>query len=531
MADFLLLGSNYFKDSLTELGHSVFWAGDDPECDLRLPSPKIDLTLILSRMPGRPQAIILTDDLGSRVLPSGLDKTPILKIWYAVDSPLNFFWQKEYAPLFDLVLVDQKDCASDLGQLARGPVHWLPVGIQTRLYEQPVREKKYDLAFVGTLSNEVRPKRSLILAALSKRYSLSTAGGKNESWISPEQAGYLYAQSRMVFNENLFDGVTTRMLEGMASGSLLLTEEAPNGMGDLFDPGLDFCAYTPFNLFDLIDLYLKNEKKREQIATRGRDKVWALHDIRHRTIRLLDLASSVKPETGLRSGGAFFRQQGKTFFLAFIRWPHEKNRSWLVRAETMLKRAVNTVEADRDSFLYLGLIHRLKGEHEKGIPYLDKASSLGSLRARIALAFSALEQDHNNEALKHFLGVFKMEEPEDEASVECFRRPPVNLPLSAEQHFSLGRILEKRGHGFTPGFTRSRLSMPFFNAFEHYLSAIKIAPDHLPALQRTAELLAEFGAYTEAYSFMARAADTLPQSSELAEKAEQLARLGYCSIK
>jgi tetratricopeptide (TPR) repeat protein len=73
--------------------------------------------------------------------------------------------------------------------------------------------------------------------------------------------------------------------------------------------------------------------------------------------------------------------------------------------------------------------------------------------------------------------------------------------------------------------------MPFFNAFEHYLSALKIAPDHLPSLQRTAELLAEFGAYTEAYSFMAQAADIAPQSSELAEKAEHFARLGYCSIK
>ena len=531
MADFLLLGSNYFKNSLTELGHSVFWAGDDPECDLQIPSQKIDVTLILSRMPGRPQAIILTDDLGSRVLPSGLDNTQILKIWYAVDSPLNFFWQREYAPLFDLVLVDQKNCASDLGQLTEGSVHWLPVGIQTRLYEQPVREKKYDLAFVGTLSNKVRPKRSLILAALSKRYSLSTAGGKNEDWISPEQAAHLYAQSRMVFNENLFDGVTTRMLESMASGSLLLTEEASNGMEDLFDSGLDFAAYTPFNLFDLIDLYLKNEKKREQIAARGRDKVWALHDIRHRTIRLLDLASSVKPETGIKSGGTFFRQQGKTFFLSFIRWPYEKNRPWLVRAETMLNRAVNTVEADQDSFLYLGLIHRLKGEHEKGIPYLDKAASMGSLRARIALAFSALEMDQNNIAIKHFHDVFKMEEPEDEADVECFRRLPVNLPLSAEQHFSLGKILEKRGHGFTPGFTRSSLSMPFFNAFEHYLRAVKIAPDHLPALQRIADLLAKFGAYTEAYSFIARAADIAPQSSELAEKAEQFARLGYYSIE
>jgi tetratricopeptide (TPR) repeat protein len=531
MADFLLLGSSYFKESLTELGYTTFWAGDDPECDLRLPAEKIDLPLILTRMPGAPQAIILTDDLGSRVLPSGLEKTSIPKIWYAVDSPLNFFWQKEYAPLFDLVLVDQKDCAARLARATSGPVHWLPVGIQTRHYEQPARKKEYDLAFVGTLSKEVRPKRSLIIEALSRRYSLSTAGGKKQGWVSPQQAARLYARARMVLNENLFDGVTTRMLEGMASGSLLLTEAAANGLGDLFESGHDLAAYTPFNLFQLADFYLKNHEERERVAARGRDKIWALHDIRHRTIQLLDLAALARFETDLTSRGAFFRQQGKTFFLAFIRWPVKKNRLWLVRAENMLKRAREAAEADRDSLLYLGLIQRLKGEHEKGIPFLEEASTSGSLRAKIALGFSALEQGHSKKAADHFSNALQQIHFEDEPGLDSFQLFPPDLPLSAGQHYSLGRALEKRGHGFTPGFTRSSLPVPFYNAFEHYLLALKIEPNHLLSLKQAAKLLAGFGAYTEAYFFMARAAEIAPQSSEFSERAEQLAHLGYVSIR
>ncbi|MBW2624525.1 MAG: hypothetical protein JRD68_16575, partial [Deltaproteobacteria bacterium] len=231
------------------------------------------------------------------------------------------------------------------------------------------------------------------------------------------------------------------------------------------------------------------------------------------------------------SRGAFFRQQGKTLFLAFIRWPLEKNRLWLVRAETMLKRAREAGAADKDALLYLGLIQRLKGEHEKGFPFLEEAAASGSLRARIALGFSALENGHRKGATGHFTHVLQQIHLGDEPGMDSFQRFPSNPPLSAEQHYSLGRALEKRGHGFTPGFTRSSLTVPFYNAFEHYLLALKIDPNHLPSLKQAAELLAGFGAHTEAYSFMARAAEIAPQASELSERAEQLARLGYISIR
>ncbi|MDY6850669.1 MAG: glycosyltransferase, partial [Thermodesulfobacteriota bacterium] len=273
--DFLLLGSNYFQKSLIRQGHGVIWAGDHPDCDLCLPLSRLDLPHILAKLSFSPQAVILTDDLGRRVWPTGLEKTSALKVWYAVDGPINYFWQKHYAPLFDLVLADQKDCAERLGRLYSSKVHWLPVGVDTKIYAGPPEKKTHDLGFVGVVNGKVRPKRSRIINLLKHRYRLCASGGRRDEWVSPKEAALLYRRSRLVLNENLFDGVTTRIFEAMASGTMLLTEAGGNGLTDLFIPGEDLACYGPENLIELTDFYLADEEERERVAARGRDKVLA----------------------------------------------------------------------------------------------------------------------------------------------------------------------------------------------------------------------------------------------------------------
>ena len=528
--DFLLLGSNYFKHALQEMGHRAVWAGDDPACDLCLPAQKLDIPYIISRLSCSPEAIILTDDLGRRVFPSGLEKTSLLKVWYAVDGPLNFFWHKEYASLFDLVLVDQKDCAQKLFRLSAAKTCWLPVGIETELFQGPAEEKIYDLAFVGAVNKNVRPKRHRIIKLLSERHSVRTAGGRQKEWVPPQAAARLYRQARMVLNENLFDGVTTRMLEGMASGTMLFTEAAANGLEDLFQPGQDLAAFGSCDLLEQAEYYLKNEEERERIAARGREKVMTAHHIRHRAEILLNLTAHARPGTGLQEGGLFFSQQGKVLFLAATRWPDQGSRNWIMRAETMLKRTKRLNQADKDALFFLGLIQTLRNNDTEARINLEDAASQGSFRARLTLGYLALNKRDRRRAGQSFRQAVRQAEGQASFESDPFRNMSDNGDLSADQHHALGQLLEARGYDLTPGFSRLNLHMSMWNAFEHYYRAVTLDPYHLPALTRLGDLLMKYNANIEAYHFLARATEIDSVSIDLAQKANLAARRGYISV-
>lgn len=520
----LLLGSNYFKNPLEAMGYRTLWVGSDPDCDVTLPPNRLDIPYILSRQSFKPNVIVLTDDLGRRVFPSGLEKTDIFKVWYGVDTPLNFFWQKEYAALFDLVLVDQLDKAKALTRYTQAPVQWLPVGVDTRIYQGPDSEKAYDFAFVGSLNEKVRPKRTRIVDILKQRFQVKTAGGRQSGWVSPREAGALYRQSKLVLNENLFDGVTTRMLEGMASGTALFTEAAQNGLGHLFLPGEDLIAFDPDNIIELADFYLKNDRERKKVADAGKDKVLAAHDIRHRTETLVETISKTCPGRGVREDGEFYRQMGKVLFLAGIRWPHHNGQAKLLRAETLLLRADRMGRTDPDSLYYLGILKKLKGDPLAGLSFLEISSSAGNVRASLALGFQALENGQNFLAKAHFNRAIGNG---DFTEAETLQKFPSGKTLTAEHHFALGLLLEAAGHDLTPGFSRAGIDISLWNALEHYLMAANLDVAHVKVLTRLGSLLAKHGAYTQAYKFLARASALAPDASQLAEKAAQAARHGY----
>lgn len=525
--DYLLLGSGYFKKALEDLDCHVVWAGDHPDCDLRLPVSGLDLPQLLGRLPSAPKALILTDDLGRRVFPSGLDRVGLLKVWYAVDSPLNSFWQNEYAALFDLVVVDQKDAAAGLSRRTAAPTYWLPVAIDTRRYQGPPEARRYDLAFVGTVSQAVRPKRSQILAALGRRYRLATAGDRQGGWVGPEEAARLYRRSSLVLNENLFDGVTTRMLEAMASGSLLLTEDAENGLQDLFKPGEHLACYGPETLYEQIDFYLSQEAARERAAAQGRAEVLAGHDIRHRARRLQELMAEARPGVGLQAGAGFQAQQGKVLFLAAARWPGGPSSLWTSRAFTLLGQARRMGREDPDALLYLGMICQDRGERQEAVACFTEAAEINSLRARLALAYLSLRSGDQAAARAHFNAALALAPLPGDVFEASFHRFPNQSQLSADQHLCLGALLDAAGYGLTPGFARGGLDMGLWNAFEHFLQAVRLEAHHGLAQARLGRLLMRHGACIEAHPFLAQATVLNPASKQLQAEAREAALKGY----
>jgi tetratricopeptide (TPR) repeat protein len=519
----LLLGSNYFQKALRDLGVEAVWAGDDPDCDLRLPGPDFDLPGLLSRLDFKPEVLVLTDDLGRRVLPSGLDRIGILKAYYAVDGPINDYWQRHLATLFDLVLADQKTTTRRLAEVAPGRTHWLPVAVDTALYQGPAETRRYDISFVGTVNENVRPKRSRILKLLSRRYSTKIAGDREGGWVSSAEAATIYRQSGMVLNENLFSGVTTRMFEVMASGGMLLTEAGQDGLSDLFEIGRDLEVFSPEDLYQKIDHYLAHPDLRRRMAAGGREKVLDSHDIRNRAGRLLELLAEAVPHSGCRNPATVSSDLGQALFHMAFRWPRYQGWPRLMRAERRLETAVHHGKASARDLLFLGLISKHKGDSTRAQNRLHQAWEAGEPRAALGLAYMNLAgalADSASALFKRAAGQAGFDFP-----------GKITNRISPDQHFVLGRMLEADGYDLTPGFSFYGLDMTLWNAFEHYRAALEADPGHVESLLALCRLLIRYGAWTECHIILQRGLEQKPSNPRLTDLAERAAVLGYADIE
>ncbi|MDR2406393.1 MAG: hypothetical protein LBE27_08505, partial [Deltaproteobacteria bacterium] len=190
----LCLGSEYFHETLHRMGHSVMIP------DIKEGYP---IDTLFNNLRDRPDIILYTDDLGKHMWPDGLSNIfSIPKVYYAVDTPINFWWQKHFARLFDHVFTDQKPAAKDLSDMGMS-ASWLPVGVDAKSYAPNPEEKEkkiYDFGFVGVVDPERRAKRSRLISTLSQRYTLKTAGNHSDGWIGPDESSSIYRQSKLALN-------------------------------------------------------------------------------------------------------------------------------------------------------------------------------------------------------------------------------------------------------------------------------------------------------------------------------------------
>ncbi len=196
---------SFLREGLQQLGHRVFpvsFARDrtlDEQVDAACADPDF----------------VLIELWGDTNLPTGLSESRHRLVAHCIDSPLNEYWISELGKVFDDLFVDQ---LSSVAALAREGLRavWLPVCVSESAFRQPAR-KEHDIAFVGRFSPE-RVKRLNIVTALRRRYPVCVTEG-----VSAAVMADIFARSRIVLNENLFSGLTLRVLQGMASGSPVLT--------------------------------------------------------------------------------------------------------------------------------------------------------------------------------------------------------------------------------------------------------------------------------------------------------------------
>ena len=520
----LYLGNPYFEHHLRRAGATVDRIGRDKEASIRRDPDRVDLYGLIRGMRTRPDVILLTDDLGSRTLPWGLPACPGLKVYYGVDSPLNSFWQDHLADLFDVVALDQKDMAARLSDRLGRPIHWLPVGVEPEPYQpgndpaQPA--ERYDIAMVGSVDPAVRPKRSAILDRLARRYRVHAVGARGRGWIGPEESGLIYRRARLGLNENLFPGVTTRMLEIMASRAVLLTEEDSNGLTDLFQPDRHLITYNPDDLEQRIDFFLADKAARTAIAERAHGEVLARHTVAARTEALLAMIEAARGREASRTRDDL--SAGWTFLWAGLRWPDRNGQRRLLHGRSLFRRSL-AVQSGAGAAYGLGLVLTALGDGEQAGQALSRAAELNrDWTTLLALGLNLFDRgDHSGAEpildQAYDLARSRLGDPDSAPGP----------PGTAGFHLAWGRTLTGLGQGLRPGFNRSGLAMVFWTGLEHLVRAAGLAPDRPDCLAAVADLLESRSQYNFAYPYRVKAVELDPDNAEAAARLAACRRAAY----
>ena len=517
----LILGSGDFGKAFEALGHEVLtWEsglGGHPG-QARLDPDWSELSRQLGPKAAGLDVVLVCDNLGRRTLPTGLWGCPALTVFYGIDAPLNRFWQEPYARLFDLVFFDQPAEAEEFSRLHR-PAHWLPVGVDFELYQGKDRgPEKPGVCFVGVRDEKVRPKRSALLDKVAKLAPLTVLGGRQGEWLDVRRAARLYRSHQVMLNENLFCGLTTRPLEGMASGACVLSEAAPGAMDIYFNDNEDISYFDSDDLEERLKLCLGDGAYRLRLERNGREAVRAGHTMEHRVRAMLRHIgeSSAKPSAGrLRKTGLdALRLEGEALLMTGARWPHSAS-SRLPRALGRLEAGVNSPNCDRSGLEALGLAASLKGDY----------AAAGNMFAQAA------QGDNDINVLRHMIAAWL---EGDAVAVSRVggglrsRYPELRLePGRAEFHLACARVMIDLGGELTPGFNRQPLPMPFWQGLEHLMEAVRLDPTLYTAWELAGDVLLKRGAPNQAHDCYVRARSGGDRTGELRAKTREAARKGY----
>jgi glycosyltransferase involved in cell wall biosynthesis len=301
--------------SLRRLGHEVLHIGTTPGCDVVLDQPlshRRFLDLLATR--GWRPDLVLWCDACQPPWMFGLESLPAVVIGYSVDQYMNP-WHVPYSAAFDTVFVAQKDYLPlfDQPHFAR-PSRWLPLYCDQDRDTDPGGPRDIPVAFVGTLESHANPGRKPFLEAFRAQAPLFVTSGRY---------GPIFGRSRLVLNQSAAGELNFRVFEAMACGAALLTEDAGNGLRDLFRPGRDLFVYRRGDATDAAAqarLALA-DPDLPTIAGRGREIVLAGHTALHRArdiaLTARRLAGSGAPGRRLARLAAVRREVAKAYaFLA-----------------------------------------------------------------------------------------------------------------------------------------------------------------------------------------------------------------------
>ncbi len=214
--------------------------------------------------------------------PVNLDSLDCPKACYLIDTHLNLNWHLEWAKNFDYVFLAQREYIRHFHQAGMKRVYWLPLACDPEIHRRSSNIKKHDIGFVGSVEKGSR--RDFLLSKISKKFNIHI---ERCFW---DDMARVFSESRIVFNNAVRNDLNMRVFEVMSTGSLLLTDSAPeSGLTELFVDGEDLVIYEDYNLLEKAEYYLNNESLRKTIAERGMLLVHNAHTYMHRCEDLINV--------------------------------------------------------------------------------------------------------------------------------------------------------------------------------------------------------------------------------------------------
>lgn len=282
----LQFNQDWFQEELRFEGHEVISCGIREHLDIKINIPFLKLEEIIKLLPwdSAPDRIIFYDD-SSPIMIDGLTESEIPLLFYSVDTHHHLRVHSYLGRVFDHVLVAQQDYMLQL-QEAGIQCEWFPLWA-SRLSD-PITEFEHDAVFVGSLVPNLNPERVHFFEELKKIAPIHVTSGS--FWE-------IFPKSKLVVNQTVKGDLNFRVFEALASGAALLTEEAPNGLSELFQSGIHLETYQKNNVQEAankIQELLGDDDRRTRIAKAGQAEVMQRHLGVHRAKRIVEILQGLK---------------------------------------------------------------------------------------------------------------------------------------------------------------------------------------------------------------------------------------------
>lgn len=235
----------------------------------------------------QPDLILQMEHIGRRIFLSGLSQLHCTKIFWAVDSHLNLFWQRWYAKLFDVVLTPHKSLFD------AQPPAWRPS--DTRSFTmpgyarawQPHSSRSHAASFVGRIDQN-RPQRFRFSRLLEQRHGVAPCILPFHDMLD------LYDNTRIIPNESICREFNFRIMEGASCGCCVLTEDIGDDLAVNFEPGKEVLTYRHALEFEELFSFLAARPTiTENIGKAARQRVSSSHLMSHRRAELIKMLPSL----------------------------------------------------------------------------------------------------------------------------------------------------------------------------------------------------------------------------------------------
>lgn len=364
----IVYAGTFLAEGLSQLGHEVL--------PLRLDSTRT-LNEQVEAVCGDPD-LVLIEVWGRMSLPLCMQAGTHRLAAYCIDTPLNEFWLRHFLVLCDDIFVDQ---LSSVAILARHGLtaQWLPLCVREEAFAAR-REKEYFLTFVGRIT-EFRRKRKNLIRFLRTEADVHVVDG-----VSALEMRNLFSRSQVVLNENFFSGLTLRVFQALAAGSLLFTEEGGCGVDVHFRDGEHMVTYTPETILPRLAEIRKNPRQYEDIARHGQEICRRQHTSLARAESLLDDMQAGRARNARATAEERLLAEAQAKYLHCQRYGG-------MFAESMRMLAALSEKGGRsaqDACLCLGSIWARRGEVAKARVLLEQGARQGDAAGFLAAAKCAL---------------------------------------------------------------------------------------------------------------------------------------------